>query len=162
HVFERFRQADATTTRKYGGLGLGLSIVKHLVELHGGTVRAHSAGEGLGTSFSVRLPITAVHGRPAALGPLPSAPPKRAVDDYRVADLTGIRILVVDDERDARQLLERVLADCGAEVVSAGSAAEAMALIEHGLPQLLVSDIGMPQVDGYELLRRVHAYGHAK
>jgi PAS domain S-box-containing protein len=159
YVFERFRQADATTTRKFGGLGLGLSIVKHLVELHGGTVRLQSAGEGLGTTFTVRLPLAVVR---RSVGEEPRRhprAPREASQDYRVADLSGLRVLVVDDEPDARELLRQVLADCGAEVIAAAGAAEALALLTRERPQLLVSDIGMPEADGYELLKRVRALG---
>jgi signal transduction histidine kinase/CheY-like chemotaxis protein len=157
HLFERFRQADASTTRKHGGLGLGLSIVRHLVELHGGTVRAHSAGEGQGASFSVRLPLAAVKAPADDAARLGHGGLRQPPPDYRLSDLTGLRVLVVDDEPDARELLKRVLSDCGAEVLAASSAAEALALIRGRLLHVLVSDIGMPEVDGYELLRRVRA-----
>ena len=159
HVFERFRQADATTTRKFGGLGLGLAIVKHLVELHGGTVRAQSAGAGRGTTFTVRLPLTVVHRSPVAEPRRHPRAPMEVSEDYRVADLSGLRVLVVDDEADARELLRQVLVDCGAEVLCAGNATEALALLRREQPQLLVSDIGMPDADGYELLKQARAQG---
>ncbi len=154
HVFERFRQADASTTRRYAGLGIGLSIVKHLVELHGGTVQVSSAGEGHGAMFTVRLPVTAA--RPAGEpGRLQRRALGNSLPDYAIADLTGVRVLVVDDERDARELLLRVLADCGAQVLTAESAEEALAIAARERPHVLVSDIGMPHADGYELLRRI-------
>ena len=161
HVFERFRQQDSSTTRRYGGLGLGLSIVKNLVELHGGTVRARSEGQGRGATFSVNLPVAVVHraDSPSRTHPETSkAPPA----DIKMVDLTGITVLVVDDQPDARDLVARVLADCNARVLSAGSADEALALVESERPTVLVSDIGMPDVDGYELLRRVRALGEAR
>jgi signal transduction histidine kinase/CheY-like chemotaxis protein len=155
HMFERFRQADASTTRKHGGLGLGLSIVRHLVELHGGTVRAHSAGEGRGATFVVELPLAVAQGAAEADVRLHPAPRRAVPPDYRICDLSGLTVLVVDDEPDARELLARVLNDCGAEVMAAGSAREALALFARRRPDLLVSDIGMPEMDGFELLRRV-------
>jgi PAS domain S-box-containing protein len=154
HVFERFRQADATTTRKHGGLGLGLSIVKHLVEQHGGTVNAESAGEGLGACFTVRLPRRA--GK--------NEPPPHAAGNGAVAnahDLSGLQVLVVDDEDDARELIKRILNDCNADVLTAATATEALTLLKHARPDLMVSDLGMPEVDGYGLLDRIRALGPA-
>ncbi len=152
HVFERFRQADASTTRQFGGLGLGLSIVKQLVELHGGTVQVHSLGANHGTTFTVLLPVSGPARRMGSAPPLPDL-----AADYRVADLKGLKVMVLDDEPDARDLVERVLADCGAVVRTAASGAEALQLIEAERPDLLVSDVGMAGMDGYEVLRRVRA-----
>ncbi|MFL6209471.1 MAG: PAS domain S-box protein [Pyrinomonadaceae bacterium] len=155
HVFDRFRQADQRTTRQHGGMGLGLAIVRHLVELHGGTVRAESAGEGQGSTFTVLLPVapvyqTAVEGvrvHPAARDTLPS---------FDCADrLDGLKVLVVDDEPDTRELLQAGLGQCGADVTVAASAAEALEAMQMVTPDLLISDIGMPGEDGYELIRRV-------
>jgi signal transduction histidine kinase len=146
HVFERFRQSDAASTHKYGGLGLGLSIVKHLVDLHGGTVRVQSAGEGSGTTFTVRLPIAnapRVHVEGYVAG----------AADYRVADLTGLRVLAVDDDTDARGFVQQVLSDCGADVETAANAKDALECVRSFEPHVLISDIGMPGIDGYALLR---------
>ena len=156
HVFERFRQADATTTRQHGGLGLGLSIVKHLVEQHGGTVSANSDGEGRGARFTVRLPRQGVHADAWAA----AAP---AFDIRGAAqDLSGLQVLVVDDEDDARELIKRILADCNADVLTAATATEALNLLQHARPDLMVSDLGMPEVDGYGLLDRIRALGPAR
>ena len=162
HVFERFRQADSSTTRQYGGLGLGLAIVKHLVEQHGGTVRARSAGKGQGATFSIHLPLAVVHGEasePSRQHPRSAA---AAPPTFRAVDLSGVKVLVVDDQADARDLVARLLEDCGATPLTAGGAEEALALVERERPDVLVSDIGMPDVDGYELLRRVRALGEAR
>lgn len=147
HVFDRFRQADASTTRKHGGLGLGLAIVKHLVEQHGGTVAASSAGEMQGASFTVRLPLSAPALSPRQTGnALPALP-----------DLRGIKVLLVDDEIDARELTARILRDSHAEVHSAASAAQALQLLSSVRPHVLVSDIGMPDMDGFDLLAQIRA-----
>ncbi len=155
YVFDRFRQADGTTTRAHNGLGLGLAIVRHLVELHGGSVRAESGGPGYGSSFVVRLPIAAVQPR--------SEPPQAiedGVNDVVFDDLPplhGVTVLVVDDESDAREILTMVLTEQGARVVAVGSVAEALDAIALSKPDVLVSDIGMPREDGYTLIRLVKA-----
>jgi PAS domain S-box-containing protein len=157
HVFERFRQADQKTTRQHGGLGLGLAIVRHLVELHGGTVEAESEGEGQGATFVVHLPIMPVHQKdnpaervhPSARDTLPSYDcPER---------LEGLKVLVVDDEVDTREVFRVGISRCGAEVLTAASAQEALEAIERERPDLLISDIGMPGEDGYELIKKVRA-----
>ena len=157
HVFERFRQAESNEARTHGGLGLGLAIVRQLVELHGGKVEAASAGVGRGATFSVRLPLQAVAlpvadlpSSEPALAPLPAPEPLEG-------DLSGTRILVVDDEADGREMLTRMLESWGAEVRAAGSAEEAIDALNGETPDLLISDIGMPRVDGYELMRRIRA-----
>ncbi len=162
HVFERFRQEDSSTTRRHGGLGLGLAIVKQLTESHGGAVRAKSPGEGQGATFVVSLPISVVHedtSSPGKVGPREHDTGEFA---YTATPLAGIKVLVVDDEPDARQLVRRVLTECGAEVAAAGSAAEALELVESFGPDILVSDIGMPDEDGYDLIRRVRGRVAAK
>ena len=148
HVFDRFRQADASTTRRHGGLGLGLAIVKHLVEQHGGTVTASSAGDMQGASFTVRLPQGTSTAAARQANDAPSASP----------DLRGVRVLLVDDEADARELTERILRDNHAEVHSAGSVAQALQLLEQVRPHVLVSDIGMPDADGFDLLAQIRAH----
>jgi PAS domain S-box-containing protein len=165
YVFDRFRQADGGTRRNCGGLGLGLSIVKHIVELHGGMVQAESEGEGRGSTFTVVLPIRAVSvaddldgDRQATHAGVDTAPVTIRLD--------GVRVLVVDDEADARRLIGKVLTDAGATVTVAGTAADAMAALtklheQKGCaPDVLVSDLAMPDEDGFDLIRRVRAAGH--
>ena len=157
HMFERFRQADSSVSRKYGGLGLGLAIVRHLVELHGGTVEARNRTEGTGAVFTVTLPVMAVRAAPSVLGPEPAQVEAVAgIGAFQCpVSLRGVRVLAVDDEPDARSLLKTVLEQCGAEVRTCGSAAEALAALEESRPDVLVSDIGMPEEDGYGLIRKV-------
>jgi CheY-like chemotaxis protein len=151
-VFERFRQADSSTTRSYGGLGLGLSIVKNLVELHGGTVRAESPGEGQGSTFVVCLPLAPIRSSEKREHPTTLRSPDF---DFEQVRLPGVKVLVVDDEPDARELLRRVLSQCEAQVIAAESGKEGLLLIRSQLPDVIVSDIGMPEMDGYEFIREV-------
>ena len=158
HVFDRFRQADQSVTRKHGGLGLGLAIVRHFVELQGGTVQAESAGLGRGATFTVKLPLMAVSDRRRSFeGGRASraAPAVAGMASDCPTPLAGMRVLVVDDEEDARDLLAAVLGRCGAEVLTAASAGEALVAFGEQKPDVLVSDIGMPGEDGYELIRKV-------
>ena len=154
HVFERFRQAEAATTRKAGGLGLGLAIVRHIVEMHGGTVEASSAGEGQGATFRVRLPLMIVH--PEAVETRREHPrTERREALTALGDLTGIHVVAIDDEEDALNLLRVVLETAGAEVTTLNSAAVALERIAEMEPDVLVVDLGMPEMDGFEFITRV-------
>ena len=154
HVFDRFRQSDSSSTRRHGGLGLGLSIVSQLVELHGGTVKAESPGTGEGTNFKVILPLLSVHHELSA-GKMTRPPIKSSPLPHWQPSLDDLRVLVVDDEPDARELIALVLTGRGAEVVVVGSAVEALAEMERGRFDVLVSDIGMPLMDGYQLISKI-------
>jgi signal transduction histidine kinase/CheY-like chemotaxis protein len=159
YVFDRFRQADASTTRRYGGLGLGLSIVKQLVELHGGTVRAKSPGTEQGSTFVVALPVAVVH-PDERLDDMNRAHPKASQGEPIPCDvlLSGVRALVVDDEPDSCRLVQKILEDCEAHVVTAQSVAEAIKVFRESQPlDVIISDIGMPDEDGYDLIRKIRA-----
>ena len=153
YVFERFRQADSSTTRRHGGLGLGLAIVRHVVELHGGSVRAASAGLDRGSTFMIKLPIHVGGGEGADREPSVRVMPD--TEPGVMARLDGIRVLVVDDELDAREVLSTILTAAGAEVELAASAYEALESLASFAPDVLVSDVGMPGDDGYALIRQV-------
>ena len=151
-VFERFRQADGSITRRHGGLGLGLSIARQIVEMHGGSIAARSDGADRGATFTVTLP----------LGEERAARDQAAGDESQTVRLTGLSVLVVDDEADARELLRRLLAEQGCDVATAGSAEEALTMLAAGPCDVLLTDIGMPGTDGYELLRRARAANAAQ
>ena len=151
YVFEPFRQADASTTRAHGGLGLGLAIVRQLIELHGGTVRADSEGLDRGSWFTVSLPVQEPGAAPAS----DSGRHRAALASAGPPDLTGVRVMVVDDDRDTRELIGATLGYYGADVTVAESAAEALALLPEVRPDVLLSDIGMSGEDGYTFISRV-------
>jgi signal transduction histidine kinase/DNA-binding response OmpR family regulator len=158
-VFEPFRQADGSTTRRHGGLGLGLAIVRQLVQAHGGVARARSAGLGCGATFEVELPLqSAEAARPIERLELDASSSYEKVD-VSLARLDGLKVMVVDDEEDARSLLVEVLGERGARVISAESVAHALAQFSVFAPDVLVSDIGMPEADGYALIRQVRRLG---
>jgi CheY-like chemotaxis protein len=167
HIFERFRQADQTSTRSYGGLGLGLSIVQQIVQLHGGTIHAESAGVGQGASFIVQLPRTS--SRPVEehverrRRTVENHAPKDAADPdcaspLAHSSLAQVRVLVVEDEADTQHLLRALLEGSGSQVAVASSVAEALELFKQWQPEVLISDIGMPNEDGYALIRKVRAW----
>jgi signal transduction histidine kinase/CheY-like chemotaxis protein len=161
HVFERFRQADAGTTRKTGGLGLGLSIVRHIVEMHGGSVHVVSEGEDKGATFRVRLPLMIVHAtgiretreHPQTAKPLPLT---------GLGDLKGVRVLAIDDEQDALGLLRVVLEAAGAEVITISSPSEGLERLPGDHPDVVLVDLGMPEMDGFEFIARVRASDDAR
>jgi CheY-like chemotaxis protein len=156
HVFDRFRQADSNTTRTHGGLGLGLSIARNLIDAHGGAIRVDSAGLGCGTTFTVTLPLalasaSGTHTRPVRNGSANTMP-----------DLTGVRVLVVDDEPDAREMMACALSNCGTTVLTAGSSQEALDALSHTSVDVLLADIGMPVEDGYTLIRKIRSLPSAR
>jgi len=153
YIFDRFRQADSTTTRAHGGLGLGLAIVHHLVTLHRGTVTAASEGPNRGATFTVCIPLAPL--RTAVRATSSSA----AIDADRLPPLAGIRVLVVDDDPEARDLVTAVLEQSGAAVITASSTVEALDALARARPHVLISDLSMPGDDGYALLHRVRALG---
>jgi hypothetical protein len=158
HVFERFRQADASIARERGGLGLGLSIARQLAEMHGGTIDAASGGTGHGSTFTLKLPVMIVHSGPRQdverVHPGGAAGPQ----EMRLGNLNGVHVLAVDDDPDALTLVAELLEAAGARVSTAGSAADALRLLDAEPPQVLVTDLGMPHVDGFQLIQRVRAH----
>ena len=158
HVFDRFRQADSSSSRKYGGLGLGLAIVRQLVEMHGGAVTATSPGINQGSTFTVTLPLAIVHQQTAETERVHPKADGVQVSFDCPRQLAGLRVLIIDDEKDSRDLLKNVLSRCNAEVFTAKSASEALAVIEQFDPHILVSDIGMPEQDGYSLIQQIREF----
>jgi signal transduction histidine kinase/ActR/RegA family two-component response regulator len=161
HVFDRFQQGDSSTTRTYGGLGIGLSIVKQIVELHGGSVKAKSPGLGSGSTFTVALPVMLMHtsvengAREERIHPATAS--RDEADPCEGQDLAGVSVLVVDDEADARELAKRLLETCNAKVFLARGAEDALVILARERLDVMVSDIGMPDVDGYQFIRKVRA-----
>jgi CheY-like chemotaxis protein/two-component sensor histidine kinase len=155
HIFERFRQGASSASRTHGGLGIGLALVRHLVEMHGGTVEAHSDGEGRGSMFTIRMPMLgtrAVADKPA-LSTIDASSSSHG-------SLAGVSIVVVDDDKDARDLISTTLAHAGANVLPVGSMAEALTVLRSATPQAVVSDIAMPHGTGYELIREIRQIAH--
>ncbi|MEG4506643.1 PAS domain S-box protein [Microcoleus sp. F6_B4] len=148
HVFDYFRQEDGTITRQFGGLGLGLAIVRHFTELHGGTLQADSLGQNLGATFTIRLPLNIVEPEPSSNDRHPES----------ATDLAGVRVLVVDDDADMRELAAFTLMQSGAQVTTAASGAQALTLLNQSIPDLLLCDIGMPELDGYALIRQIRKW----
>jgi CheY-like chemotaxis protein len=158
HLFERFRQADASITRARGGLGLGLSIARQLAEMHGGRIDAASGGLGEGSTFTLKLPLMIVH--PLSRGDSERVHPgaRAGVQHIPLGELDGVHVLAVDDDPDAVRLVAELLEAAGARVTTAASADEALRLMDTEPPEVLVTDLGMPQVDGFQLLDRIRAH----
>jgi CheY-like chemotaxis protein len=156
-VFDRFRQADSSPARRHGGLGLGLAIVRHLVELHGGAVRAESDGKGLGARFIVALPVPSVLPRQPKAATSADVGEAFAATEELGVSLAGLRVLAIDDDPDAREVVQAVLLSLGATVRIVSSAEELIRILDDFRPDVLVSDIGMPGEDGFAMLRRVRA-----
>lgn len=157
HVFERFKQADSSTTRHHGGLGLGLAIVRHLAELHGGSVRARSPGENAGSTFTVMLPLAVLHGESDSSSRQHPASARASSSAHNPPLLQKVSLLIVDDEEDARTMLAKMLSKAGAQVTTASSASQALELLAAPLPNVIISDIGMPDKDGYDLIREIRS-----
>jgi CheY-like chemotaxis protein len=160
YIFDRFRQADSTSTRKYGGLGLGLAIVRHLTELHGGSVAVSSPGAGQGSTFKAIFPVASV----TADRQLPSSTSQPAAEQsarsaraHNSHKLEGLRVLVVEDDRDTLDMLRFILDKSGAQVITAASTQEALQALDRSHPDALVSDLAMPEQDGYELIKQVRS-----
>jgi CheY-like chemotaxis protein len=160
-VFERFRQADASTTRAQAGLGLGLALVRSLTELHGGTVTARSDGKGKGATFTVSLPVRAVFGAGGHAG-YASAKGAEGRDIAAAGCLDGLHVVAIDDQEEARVLVQAVLEQYGARVTACSTAEQVVAAVVRDCPDLLLADIGMPGCDGYELIRRIRALGNRR
>ena len=156
YVFERFRQADAGTTRKSGGLGLGLAIVRHIVEMHGGSVEASSAGEDQGATFTVQLPLMIVYPQ-RIVAPREHPRTERRAPVLELADLSGVHVLAIDDEEDALVLMREILEAAGATVTTLGTPVGAIERIEAARPDVLVVDLGMPEIDGFDLIARIRS-----
>ena len=157
YVFDRFRQADASTTRIHGGLGLGLSIVRQLVDLHGGNVSVESEGEGKGATFIITLPFVGVINNQQDSEQVKPAHSDEILTFEGLPSLQGLKVLVVDDEADTRELISEVLKECGSEVIMSCSAAEALEALEQHRPDILISDLGMPDEDGYSLISKIRS-----
>jgi CheY-like chemotaxis protein len=158
-MFDRFQQGDASSTRTHGGLGIGLAIAKQIVELHGGRISAESPGPGKGSTFIVALPWDAPQRNPRAVEPSANEVSSRPASAMR---LDNIRVLLVDDEKDAREMLTRILWNSGAVVESVDRMAHAIHAIESFKPQIVLSDLAMPEHDGFELMREVRALGYTQ